>query len=191
MKLSNNGFLRITAFLILVILFFSFKNSICTDKKDIIFWDSQRPLKWEDFKGSVPVNTYFTANSYLGIQIDYHFNRSFVKIRTNTYFDMSNSWVEQDHSIVLLKHEQAHFDLYEVYRRKLMKIYKNESYLDKSKIDYFYNKVFFSLDSITNIYDSETDYSIDTIEQKSWEFKIVGLLNELNEYKDSVIEIMY
>src|SRR5690625_3492554 len=95
-----------------------------------------------------------------------------------------DSWVKEKKEL-LLNHEQIHFNITELYTRKIRK--DLQKYLDDNKSH--------ELDSIAKIYhcledefwetqflyDKETNHSKNTVEQKKWDRKIDRLLQV---YKD-------
>lgn len=99
-------------------------------------WSSDRPIGWDDFQGCPPghaetipqvAEIHTTIRWHLELVVEYdcqHYlwkavvNRGSLVV-TNT-MDPSLSWVAPGkRSNAILNHEQGHFDLNEVYRRKL------------------------------------------------------------------------
>ena len=96
---------------------------------DEIAWEAERPLRWSDFRGSVPRNTdeanvAATAAS-LGWTYAYEFERSgggciyrITNVQAAATFHSENSWVKPGFETAeVLEHEQGHFDITEIYRR--------------------------------------------------------------------------
>ena len=97
--------------------------SLSAQATNPIEWGADRKLKWEDFKGtpdpSSPkdaVSAVFVTHTW---NCDYYGNFTFT---VTAIFEPDNSWVKPSaKSDALLGHEQGHFDLAEVYARKLRK----------------------------------------------------------------------
>ena len=76
-------------------------------------------------------------------------------------------------------HEQLHFDITEVYARKLRqelaktKFSKNA----KAEVKEIYRNILKELNDFQNKYDSETNFSRDTVQQLIWNKKIKKALN--------------
>jgi hypothetical protein len=100
-------------------------------------WSATAPLQWSDFQGAVPDNSRFSAETKCDIDfvisdlLDCKFNdqtrkwrcTAKKKIDTRAVFINKQSWVKDpaNASDALKKHEQGHFDICEIYRRKLEK----------------------------------------------------------------------
>ena len=97
-------------------------------KDDFILWQENKKLKIQDFKAdnkdTVKVNRQQFLGAISAIRIEYSsFQRNknsvpdfFIK----TYFDPNESWMLLKNDYVL-QHEQIHFDLTELYARKMRK----------------------------------------------------------------------
>ena len=92
-----------------------------------IEWSKNRKLSWEDIKGNPkPIsNANAAAQTYCGFSFETNRVTMFkkAKIFTKNTFDCNLSWVRpgQKNREDLLEHEQGHFDLSEVYARRLRK----------------------------------------------------------------------
>ena len=155
-------------------------NNIC--------WSVDRKLEWADFKGkpSSLVQTYYgdTADvvSVISIYVDLDSsNNYFVK----TVFD-KNSWYEKGkNQSQALEHEQKHFDLTEIYSRKLRKRIEEEEYRDGFDIDSLYQEIMNELNIISAKYDVATAHGAISLAQSNWSEKIQKELIELDTYADT------
>jgi len=102
---------------------------------------------------------------------------------------MEESWVKSDEkSDDLLRHEQGHFDIAEVYARKFRKKLKEEgkeickSKDPKTEIDNRFNDIEEEWGATADKYDSETKHGADRDKQKEWDEKIQKCLDELKDY---------
>jgi hypothetical protein len=152
---------------------------------DIIFWSKQQPLKWEDYKGQVDETSKFYAATLASIKYRYGYNKTGTvhnfKFQVNSYFTKSRSWSKKEHqSAPLLKHEQLHFDLTELYARKLKEELERTSYTDdfKERITQIFNSKKTELSNIQQRYDDETDHSRNKEKQMEWQAYIDGELRK-------------
>ena len=97
-------------------------------KDDFILWQENKKLKIQDFradnKDTVKVNRQQFLGAISAIRIEYSsFQRnknSVPEFSIKTYFDPNESWMLLKNDYVL-QHEQIHFDLTELYARKMRK----------------------------------------------------------------------
>lgn len=97
-------------------------------KDDFILWQENKKLKIQDFKAdnkdTIKVNRQQFLGAISAIRIEYSsFQRnknSVPDFSIKTYFDPNESWMLLKNDYVL-QHEQIHFDLAELYARKMRK----------------------------------------------------------------------
>ena len=97
-------------------------------KDDFILWQENKKLKIQDFradnKDTIKVNRQQFLGAISAIRIEYSsFQRnknSVPDFSIKTYFDPNESWMLLKNDYVL-QHEQIHFDLTELYARKMRK----------------------------------------------------------------------
>lgn len=86
-------------------------------------WTSSHRLTWEDFRGSIPSGRgSVAAETSCGIGFETNVISHGVPAHFRVYntFSMQRSWVRPDAMTrEVLEHEQGHFDLCELYTRKL------------------------------------------------------------------------
>lgn len=83
----------------------------------------------------------------------------------------------------ILKHEQGHFDITEVYARKLdaaLKNYKVNFNTMKNDLQTIYSRITDEKDAMNEQYDNETKHSVDTTMQRVWNQKIERMISEGN-----------
>jgi hypothetical protein len=113
--------------------------SVSADEE--LVWTPQRPLRWEDFEGSVPrgaprQNVAMTAAS---LRWSYSYSLEWSRgscvyeitsIETDALFDPRASWVrDEGRTSAVLAHEQGHFDIAELH--KLMFAEASRAFLGK------------------------------------------------------------
>ena len=113
-----------------LLLFFPLLFSFIRQQEDLILWNAKRPLRYEDFK-VVQKDTIKIANSggrFKGAQsqLKFRFNTSqssyttTPKIEVSVYFLPNESWMLIK-SETTLEHEQIHFNIAELFARKMRK----------------------------------------------------------------------
>ena len=88
---------------------------------DTIYWNASSPLKWADFKASPDMRSPYLALSSAGITYTITFNNNNPVYEVKAFFVPAKSWRKITADSNLLKHEQLHFDITELFARKLVK----------------------------------------------------------------------
>jgi len=160
----------------------------------VIEWDKDRKLTWDDFKGKVPKsNRGMGAIAATGVYKYYYYSKRKVSIKIVAIFDCNISWNSNNNDYEGLIHEQGHFDIAEIFARRLRKelnsirIMKNDGHIIKiEKIIYNYEE---QRKDYNKLYDKETKHSFHKEKQKEWNERIARELEELEKYKNPVIKI--
>jgi hypothetical protein len=98
--------------------------------EEIIVWSAARKLDWKDFKGKPPGGTLGGALSAISHDYAAGCRDQMLQVRVQTVFMPRQSWVTYRiassglASRVGLVHEQIHFDLAEVYARRIRKLFR-------------------------------------------------------------------
>ncbi len=156
-----------------------------------ITWTSGRRLSWEDFKrveNGSNAQGDFNALSHCGILAQtgrMHIWAS-GKVFVNAVFYTNNSWVNSNRKdSQFLEHEQLHFDLAELYARKMRKAF-NEAGMTGSNVvvmvDFVHRKYFKEYKERIEVYENETDYGHNYTKQRAWNQMIKEELDELHGY---------
>ena len=176
-----------SAFIILLIHIglASFGQEIIQENDSLILWSKNRPLTWDDFKGPpTPVRTHNRAGT--GMTIQYISMKNIygqVEINPLCYFQKCRSWTNTNDSKTL-DHEQLHFDIQELYTRKLRKSYSEYGGGNFNDQDFYTS----TSDSIYNLCQSmqeKYDYEVLVNYPKflEWKSRISEELDELKEYE--------
>jgi hypothetical protein len=162
----------------------------------IIYWSKSRPLTCQDFQGVIP-DSKFKTNEVANIFSNISWNASSLNSSTPEYtifvvFLKKDSWKKPDLTLNELSHEQTHFDITELYGRKIRaRIEKlneqgiKEFGIYEKVIDDLYNEKI----KTDDIYDSETKNGIDLLKQKEWDEKITKELETLKEFEVDYSEL--
>jgi hypothetical protein len=154
--------------------------------EDLIDWDAQRKLTWADYKAKPDPNSDAAASTttYLGIEYNIKTDRFTFKISSR--FSRDKSWGLHK-TPYILSHEQGHFDLAEVYARKLnkkMSEYKFDRKTYAKDLKKIYNEVVDEKAEMQDRYDKETNHSILKVKQEEWLKKINEMLDDYEEWAD-------
>lgn len=157
---------------------------------NVIEWSAARKLNWQDFQGKVPAIAREAALSQCGF--GYATNsvtkRETLEVKVSARFYRNESWSRADkQSIRLLQHEQRHFDLCELYARKLRQNTASNHYTgaDMKKVDKLYDALMAELNKMQQQYDDETTHGLNTDKQNEWNDKIAKEMNELSSFSAS------
>jgi len=172
-------------------LFFSFQSG-----RDELLWQENKPLTWADFKG-VPEKRFAVASTHYDILKSVSAENdsgAIVKIRAVFFRNESwrkKEWINDD----VLIHEQKHFDIVELFARKIRKAIKGTTFQNYNdlikKTNEIYRKYDKEMDSFQDLYDKETDSSMNGKEQRKWNAKISSGLKDMDNYKDNEIEVSF
>ncbi|PIB25314.1 DUF922 domain-containing protein [Maribacter sp. 4G9] len=146
-------------------------------------WSSNFRLQWKDFKGEIPTGANAAATTASGIS--YNFSSSYengqmvVNYRVQSFFYPTKSWYRpQICNDVTLLHEQLHFDISEVFARKMAKEMSETEFTKniKQEVRLLYKRILKELDAFQRRYDLETDFSRNIEKQKLWQKQISSFL---------------
>ena len=183
----KNNYLLIAFYCFLI---FSFKQQ---ENEDIIKWSFDYKLDLDDFKNNSKSSKNLVAVSSIGIEMqEFIFTKHHATTNITSFFDRNNSWTKTASNEVL-KHEQGHFDIGEIYARILKKSLSLKKFRRKSISDdaiNIYNSVFNDNKMWQELYDNETEHGKNQIKQAEWEAKISNRLEDLSKYSSPQIKIV-
>lgn len=153
----------------------------------LLRWSSGYKLRWEDFQGNPntdsPEDLVCATRTMLGLNFACK-GKAFSSV-VHCYFDRSRSWRRGFPEDKLLKHEQLHFDLSELFTRKLRQELRNITVVD-SNIEAVVNGIEQRMNKACiaqqQLYDTETNHARNQAEQKRWEELIGNELRGLEHY---------
>ena len=163
-------------------------------EKEIIPWNDTIKLTWDNFKGkpkewgnkAITCSTIYSKYESSDIPD--------LKINVRACFIKKESWKKDKcPSDYHLNHEQKHFDIAEIYARKLRRlladtVFKSKMVAKKEipKIIRNNNK---SFNEFQELYDKETNHSINKEQQVLWDAKIENELTVLRNYTNNIVDI--
>ena len=145
---------------------------------DGVPWSPEQKLSWQDFRGT-QTNTRAAAVTASGISYSFSSlvkgNEVKVDFEIGAYFYPDRSWYRpEDCDSVILGHEQLHFDISELYSRKMRKRLEETKFTNnvKAEIKKIYGEITTELNDFQNRYDDETNFSRNREQQLLWNDKI-------------------
>lgn len=160
-----------------------FVLSLSAQDEETITWKSGVKLSWSNFKGE-PTNTRAAAVTASGLTYNFSTLRKNddvveVNFEVKSYFYPKESWYRPEVSdAIILKHEQLHFDITELFARKFLERLNKTTFTNNAKeeVKAIYKQINTALNEYQNLYDSETNFSRNREQQQAWEVKLEKLL---------------
>ena len=154
------------------------------ETEEFIPWDNEQRLDWEDFKCEPKKGTDAVASTSTTLGIAYQLVDGVLTYDITCNFSKVKSWglMKTDY---ILAHEQGHFDITEIYARKLNEALKNYVFNKKTfkkDINQIYQLIVREKENFQKSYDEETDHSRNRRLQFDWLDKIQKLLEESDVY---------
>jgi len=159
-----------------------------------ISWQKDKKLTWDDFRGAVPRNAeeQTAAATFCGIGFETNTitnNNSNLKIRVYNTFYLNNSWARpEEMNDDVLAHEQGHFDLCELYTRKLRER-MSEVKVDVNTLKPMLRKIYEQLQeeykNRQEAYEEETAHGINLNEQQRWKRILERELTDTEQWSES------
>jgi len=152
---------------------------------DILLHWRLEGITWDDFvfKSSSPNGHMALSASY--IKVKGYWDKSLPNYKVNAVFNRELSWTTDTVSTNLLKHEQLHFDIAELYARKI-RVAIDELGNNDINEDLPYNEIIIilldSCDRIQDFYDMKTSHGVYIPIQDAWEKTISNELDNLSDY---------
>jgi len=180
--------------ILLVLLSLFFVNCFSQKKskilQDTLVWRQGVLLKNSDYKGRPAGRavgsaciTIFISTKEVDAQVNFVVEAIFLRKKS----------FMRDSSEYIMKHEQGHFDLCELYARKLREKISNTNFLKvkniKEKIQSLYNETMNDLRKANDKYDADTEHSQNMVKQAKWNDDILKQLEELDAYSSTEVEV--
>lgn len=169
----------ILAFITLPIL------GICQgEAEELLDWKNTKKLSWADYKGEPVAGSDAAAATTTYLGIEYQIDDKGFTYKIQCRFSKTKSW-GRSRTVYILEHEQGHFDIAEIFARKLNKNmgeYKFNKSSFRTDLRSIYDAVALEKENFQNQYDLETDHSRKKEQQEAWNGKIKQLLTGLEKY---------
>jgi hypothetical protein len=152
---------------------------------ETIAWSNENKLTWADFQGKAPNNGRAAATTASGISYQFSTVGSNGEIeidyKVSTFFYPNKSWY-QPHlcDTLILSHEQLHFDISELFARKMRNRLATSKFTQnvKAEVKQIYKEILEELEDFQNRYDDQTNFSRDMEQQLIWNTKIAEALKQ-------------
>jgi hypothetical protein len=159
-------------YLAFIVGLFSCSPRLKPEATSKIQWRPDRPLTWDDYTGSPSLikqsNVAATTSCRFGILINPETGEVTV---TNEFITYQSSVRPNEKKPSLLAHEQRHFDLCEVYARKLRKELK-ASQLSRAQVKEAFLRTYSQYKQRQLLYDEQTRHGLNDAAQQQWESTI-------------------
>ena len=160
-----------------------------TSEGTIIEWGSNVKLKYSDFQADKKRSPGF-AVATTASAFGYRINDTGGEISGSVFvvFYCNKSWWNRDYLLEeVLEHEQLHFDICELYGRKLYKeiiALRKSNRLSIKNINKVYSKLDKQYSNYQDKYDEDTDHSTNVDQQRLWNKKVKKQLAAMSRYSN-------
>jgi len=164
-----------------ILVWFTIMGSLGYSQEIIetIPWQQGQKLKWSDFRGKVPPDAVPAATTASGISYKYSANLLHHEVEldfeVNAYFYPEESWYKPAVcDTFILGHEQLHFDISELFARKMRGRLRNTTFSEnvKQEVRDIYQETLKELEAMQDRYDWETNFSRNREAQLRWNARI-------------------
>ena len=150
------------------------------ESDELIPWTFSRRLSWEDFLCEPQKNSDAVASTSTSLGIAYQIEHGQLTYSITCNFSKRKSWglLRTDY---ILAHEQGHFDITEIFARRLFKALQEYQFNRKTyrdDINEVYKNIVAEKEATQAAYDGETDHSRNRKIQYEWLQKIDQMLDE-------------
>ena len=163
--------------------------TLAQDPKDpneeLLGWSTKK-LTWSDYKARPNPDSDAAASTTTYLGISYNISSSNFSYKIESKFSKTRSWGLHK-TAYILAHEQGHFDIAEIFARKLhqkMTEYRFNRKTYEKDLRKIYQDILDEKEKMQNDYDGETNHSINREKQAEWLVRIAELLEELKPYSN-------
>ena len=161
-----------------------------TKDGDTILWNETTKLVWVDFKGAPNNSSSYKAFTESEIKTEIAAKKNEATISIKVFFDKNKSWVKETSNAELLKHEQTHFDITELWARKFRQKLKGKTFSFKSfqsELNTIQTAIYKESKEMQVLYDKETEHSVNAANQQKWNKKTAEDLKKINAFSATEI----
>lgn len=174
-------------------VFAQFGQLVLSLPKEEIYWSQDQRLSWTDFKGGQwKMDAKYTATTVGGISTQYEVPGDVVIVTSRSTFNKALSAFRSGYETTfILQHEQLHFDIYELFCRKLKKAFTEMGPINSETPGFDLEKIksaiYKACADTQHAYDEEC-YRFPE-KQKDWVNKIAVEIESLKEFRDPVVRL--
>ncbi|GIV35520.1 MAG: hypothetical protein KatS3mg035_2274 [Bacteroidia bacterium] len=187
--------LRNSLYLLLILKNIYVSTIYSQSDTSMIFWREDRPITWEDFRGNIPYKKGKIA-AEIAVGLTYGSNRYkgyTVIFDIYAFMDRQESWTKLKKDSFALKHEQVHFDIAELYARKLRKKLNGKKIRFSRYVKYessMFKKYQKKMVKYQLLYDKKTERGCNPTEQIKWNERIAKELKLSEKYKNPEVRVI-
>ena len=159
---------------------------LSVDTLQFIEWNNERPISWNDYG----VRTFGKPSSFALTSVTHSVRGGIVDGKPNfqvkVLFVKKDSWTSDTTNVRLFEHERLHFDIAELYGRKIRKQVESLGNQGVTKLSTYRRYVRLLLDEYKRksvSYDEETNHGAVLESQLEWNKFIAHELNRLVDYR--------
>lgn len=152
-------------------------------EENAIKWDPDHRLSWSDFKAPPPKDSPVAAITASGITYRFSALESRGKMEVDctidAFFYPESSWYRPETANeIILSHEQLHFDISELFARKMRARVARYSFSSdvKAEMNGIYEQILREMRAFQKSYDDETNFSREVEKQLEWNKQIASEL---------------
>jgi hypothetical protein len=175
----------IAALLFICLFLFSFTTDPASDSKNVIVWNEYRPLTWDDFQGKRAEDAAGDAGTVVQIKAKPYMVKDQVKYDVAAVFVKNKSWSDAQ-TKELLAHEQLHFDIAELYARKIRQVIAELAEAGEEDVKNYnraIQKLLHESNEVDIQYDLETLHGAMQNKQAEWSKNVKTELKALAQFK--------
>ncbi|MDN5203082.1 hypothetical protein QQ008_16960 [Fulvivirgaceae bacterium BMA10] len=180
----------INFFKVFIIFISVFKHdSLSCSNEEFLYWCENYRLTWSDFRGNpsdfkTSLGLGAVAVTATKIEVESYVEDGELRFHITNKFMKRKSWVkdstnQDEHT---LNHERLHFDIAEVFARKIRKELAIQKGLSNEAYQMLIQSLLEEKKKYNKSYDSETSHGLLKEQQIRWSEKIKLELEELKEY---------
>ncbi len=159
-------------------------STLRAESQEMIPWELDKRLVWDDFLCEPKVGSDAVASTSTSLGIAYQLSNGELRYHITCYFNKEKSWglMKTDY---ILAHEQGHFDITEIFARKLNEALQNYKFSKrnyKRDIGQIYQSIVSEKEEFQRNYDAESDHSRNKKTQYDWLERIEKMLAETQPY---------
>jgi predicted secreted Zn-dependent protease len=171
---------------ITLIVFFILPLFVVAQNEESVQWSVNKKLDWNDYLAKPSSTSDAAAITSTSIGIEYHVTNNTFTYTVTCLFSKTRSW-GRNKTDYILQHEQGHFDITEIFARKLAKElsdYKFNSEDYERQVNVIYKRIMDEKEEYQNRYDMETDFSRNKEKQAEWLDRIRAELEKSSAFAD-------
>ncbi len=152
---------------------------------DFYTWSQKGKLNWSDFKGTPDYKSPEIAITASSVEFSYYTKGTVIGWQVIAKYFPDRSWIKKDkQSPYVLQHEQVHFDITELYARLFRKRLKEsvKTSNDILMLKSIGKDILRDWQKTQDLYDKETNHSINEQKQAEWNKKVFDQLQALKDF---------